>query len=51
MLPRGLYGLLTDLVESAGSTLHIDDKRAIGDRHESSAQPNSGPNKPTQSSD
>ncbi len=33
VLPRGLYGLLTDLVESAGSTLHIDDKRAIGDRH------------------
>ena len=34
VLPRGLYGLLTDLVESAESTLHIDDKRAIGDRHE-----------------
>ncbi len=34
VLPRGLYGLLTDLVESAGSTLHIDDKRVIGDRHE-----------------
>lgn len=34
VLPRGLYRLLTDLVESAGSTLHIDDKRAIGDRHE-----------------
>jgi superfamily II DNA or RNA helicase len=34
VLPRGLYGLLTDLVESAGSTLHIDDKRAIGDPHE-----------------
>lgn len=34
VLPRGLYGLLTDLVESAGSTLHIDDQRTIGDRHE-----------------
>lgn len=34
VLPRGLYGLLTDLVESAGSTLHIGDKRAIGDSHE-----------------
>jgi superfamily II DNA or RNA helicase len=34
VLPRGLYGLLTDLVESAESTLHIDDKRTIGDRHE-----------------
>lgn len=34
VLPRGLYGLLTDLVESAGSTLHINDKRVIGDRHE-----------------
>lgn len=34
VLPRGLYGLLTNLVESAGSTLHIDDKRAIGDHHE-----------------
>jgi len=34
VLPRGLYGLLTDLVESAESTLHVDDKRAIGNRHE-----------------
>ncbi len=34
VLPRGLYGLLTDLVESAGSKLHIEDKRAIGDCHE-----------------
>jgi superfamily II DNA or RNA helicase len=34
VLPRGLYGLLTDLVESAESTLHIDDQRNIGDRHE-----------------
>lgn len=34
VLPRGLYGLLTDLVESAGSTLHIDDKRANGENHE-----------------
>ena len=34
VLPRGLYGLLTDLVESAGSTLRIDDTRAVGDRHE-----------------
>ena len=31
VLPRGLYTLLTDLVDSAGSTLRIDDKRAAGD--------------------
>ena len=34
VLPRGLCGLLTDLVDSAGSTLRIDDKRVTGDRHE-----------------
>jgi hypothetical protein len=34
VLPRGLYGLLTDLIDSAGSTLRIDDKRVTGDRHE-----------------
>ena len=34
VLPRGLYPLLTDLVDSAGSTLRIDDKRADGDSHE-----------------
>jgi superfamily II DNA or RNA helicase len=34
VLPRGLYKLLTELVDSAGSKLHIDDKRAVGNRHE-----------------
>jgi superfamily II DNA or RNA helicase len=34
VLPRGLYGLLTDLADSAGSTLRIDDKRTAGDSHE-----------------
>jgi superfamily II DNA or RNA helicase len=34
VLPRGLYTLLAELVDSAGSTLHIEDKRASGDRHE-----------------
>ena len=34
VLPRGLYALLSDLVDSAGSTLRIDDNRAVGDRHE-----------------
>jgi superfamily II DNA or RNA helicase len=34
VLPRGLHKLLTDLVDSAGSALHIDDKRATGDGHE-----------------
>ena len=34
MLPRGLYGLLTELVDSAGSTLRIDDMRVTGERHE-----------------
>ena len=33
VLPRGLYALLADLVDSAGSTLKIDDKRAAGDSH------------------
>ena len=34
VLPRGLYTLLSELVDSAGSTLRIDDERAIGDSHE-----------------
>ena len=34
VLPRGLHALLTDLVDSAGSTLRSDDKRCGGDRHE-----------------
>src|ERR1700757_77961 len=34
VLPRGLYGLLTELVESADSTLHIDDKRQSGAHHD-----------------
>jgi hypothetical protein len=33
VLPRGLSALLAELVDSAGSTLHIDDKRAAGDPH------------------
>jgi hypothetical protein len=33
MLPRGLHQLLTDLVDSAGSTLRIDDNRVSGDHH------------------
>ena len=34
VLPRGLLSLLTDLVDSAGSTLRIDDTRATGEHHE-----------------
>ncbi len=34
VLPRGLYTLLAELVDSAGSTLHIEDERTSGDRHE-----------------
>jgi superfamily II DNA or RNA helicase len=34
VLPRGLYGLLTELVDSAGSTLRIDDMRVTGELHE-----------------
>ena len=34
VLPRGLYGLLTELVDSAGSTLRIEDMRVTGERHE-----------------
>jgi superfamily II DNA or RNA helicase len=34
VLPRGLYGLLTELVDSAGSTLRIEDMRVSGERHE-----------------
>ena len=34
VLPRGLYGLLMEFVDSAGSTLRIDDKRVTGERHE-----------------
>lgn len=33
VLPRGLHPLLTDLVESADSSLHIDDKRVLGEPH------------------
>lgn len=33
VLPRGLHHLLTELVDSAESTLHIEDKRATGDSH------------------
>lgn len=29
--PRGLHPLLTELVESADSTLHVDDKRILGE--------------------
>ncbi|WP_264025401.1 DEAD/DEAH box helicase [Mycolicibacterium pyrenivorans] len=34
VLPRGLHPLLTELVESADSTLHVDDKRILGEPHE-----------------
>jgi hypothetical protein len=34
VLPRGLLSLLTTLVESAGSTLHIDDSRVTGTAQE-----------------
>ena len=34
VLPRGLHTLLTELVESADSTLHVDDKRILGKPHE-----------------
>nr|WP_318546591.1 DEAD/DEAH box helicase family protein [Mycobacterium lepraemurium] len=34
VLPRGLHALLSELVDSAGSTLRIDDERATGDSHE-----------------
>jgi len=33
VLPRGLHPLLTELVESADSTLRIDDKRVLGEDH------------------
>jgi hypothetical protein len=33
ILPRGLHPLLTELVESADSTLHVDDKRILGQPH------------------
>ncbi|WP_460699115.1 TOTE conflict system archaeo-eukaryotic primase domain-containing protein [Nocardia thraciensis] len=33
ILPRGLLPLLTTLIESAGSTLHIDDTRGHGTAH------------------
>ena len=32
VLPRGLHDLLADLVDSAGSTLRIEDNRATGER-------------------
>lgn len=34
ILPRGLHSLLTELVESAGSTLRIEDKRIPGEHHQ-----------------
>ena len=34
VLPRGLYTLLVELIDSAGSTLHIADERAHGESHE-----------------
>ena len=34
VLPRGLHALLTELVDSADSTLHIDDKRVSGAHHD-----------------
>jgi len=34
VLPRGLYPLLVELIDSAGSTLHIADERARGESHE-----------------
>jgi hypothetical protein len=34
VLPRGLRPLLTELVESADSKLHVDDKRVTGEHHE-----------------
>ncbi|MBY0443448.1 MAG: DEAD/DEAH box helicase [Mycobacteriaceae bacterium] len=34
VLPRGLHTLLAELVDSAGSTLRIDDQRAVGESHE-----------------
>lgn len=34
VLPRGLLALLTDLVESAGSALRINDSRCAGNHHE-----------------
>ncbi len=34
VLPRGLYSLLAELVDSAGSALRIEDNRSAGDHHE-----------------
>ena len=34
VLPRGLHRLLTDLVDSAGSTLRIEDNRVGGEHHQ-----------------
>jgi hypothetical protein len=34
VLPRGMQDLLTNLVDSAGSTLRIEDNRGTGERHE-----------------
>lgn len=33
VLPRGLHALLTELVGSADSTLHVDDNRVLGQHH------------------
>ena len=38
VLPRGLHPLLTELVESADSTLRVDDKRITGEHHEFSCR-------------
>lgn len=34
VLPRGLHRLLTELIDSAESTLRIDDNRVVGEHHE-----------------
>ncbi len=34
VLPRGLHRLLTELVDSAGSTLRIEDNRVAGEHHD-----------------
>jgi hypothetical protein len=38
VLPRGLHPLLTELVESADSTLRVNDKRITGEHHEFSCR-------------
>jgi superfamily II DNA or RNA helicase len=34
VLPRGLHGLLAELIDSAESTLKINDQRVVGEHHE-----------------